>query len=1677
MKKIVSIILALVMCFFAVAAFASCGESAYDIAVKNGFEGTEQEWLESLKGDAGKNGADAAAPTIEISKDGYWVINGEKTEIKATGSAGTNGSMGTDGREVEFRKGTTHIQWRYKGEADSAWRDLISISELQGVAGSNGTNGTDGEDGKDGREVVFRTGETHIQWKYKNEADTEWKDLIALATLKGADGKDGSDVQFKVGETHLQWKYAGDPDTAWKDLVAIEAIKGADGREVEFNVDAERGYVQWRYKGDEAWTDLSELSVFNGADGASAYDVAVKNGFEGTEAEWLESLKGSKGDKGDKGDKGEDGADGKNGKDVEIFIQNGWIRWRYVGEKGSFPLIEVENVTGNGIASIDKIATNGLVDTYKITYTKGDVFEYTITNGNGIDYIAGPVSNGLVDTYTIYYTNGTTSTFDVKNGNGITDVEKTTEGLVDTYKFIFADGTSYTFTVNNGNGIDRIEKTDSVTGADGVVVDTYTIYYTNGTTATFTVTNGKIGADGKSAYEIAKENGLVPDGMTEAEWVASLKGEDGESGKDAREVEFRMNGPQLQWRYTTDENGDPYGAEEGWINLYNFGVQIEETNFVVWKGATAPVLRIVANGALVDVTDAHVDPATYDLTTAGTYSITVNYNGKSSAYDITVTTYELVATEFTLFEGASATNKLQIKVTNPDGSEDIVDVDPAWIETTADLAVAGKPAVAVTYAGLKSHEIALAINTVDFANEAATWDGIGAEVAYTKTDADGAVTTGTVATDLTTPGNHTTTVTLLGESVEIEVAVTTYELQDNLTTWKNVVPTSLNVTITAPDLSTTTDTIAAADITGIEALSTYGYKTVSTTYQGLASPNITVAVMELSINGINNYETDTVSAFHWDGKDATLRVTLKNADGAEAGRKDPVLTPVSFAAGTSSLNEPGTHTVTAAYGGKVSPSFKVNVGIYNIVVDLNDGSYVSTDTLIEVWEHWDASKIPTLAIETRWYDGSTIYSDLGTQSLQVLGEYDLSTAGTYPIQIKVNGQKVDEFTLQVQTYEMGETKFWYNVDEAPIVITTTTPDGSVNEAPATYTGTITWGTAGTYPIAVTAGNLAAETFDITIRSSGLYNSDLELLMTWDQLLAAGLDLTTSHADTASVKASPVSGYTVLNQNNPEGTILALDNSVTDIAKYSLAACPHLEQVIFPNTLVTIGERAFNNAEGLTTLVIPESVTTIEQYAFKGNTGLVSVVINGTTFGQRIFDGCTSLKNVTFGPTATYLGTKMFIGCTALEEITIPAGYTLSNGTFQNCTALKKVTFETWPNNFSNTTGNSGMSNFLGCTENAIDIVINGNAPEDVTGWQIYRHQGYIKSVTIGAGVTEIPNNGLDSLDVEHLIFEGTTSLGVDTSKLACKVTINGVTTVNANCHKIGLTYECTRCGETLTAGLYDADGNIVATWEQLVAAGVDIKKDYTSGDQTRPAVIIANSFPAGTQLVLPETETEIGAYAFSGVYNEFTPSLTKVVFASGTTKIGTGAFQCSAIVEMVVPAGVTEVPANMFNLSKKLTTVKFEGDVTVIGEAAFRQCSALVTLKFGDGENFEIPEGVTTLGGSTDGSGYGIFNTASKVGSTIIIPKSVTYIGVRMFYKCTAITTIVYKGTMEEWRTNVRYASNWASGCTKLTKIVCTDGVICVQKAQSSSGKVTILDSHSYSGGTCTNCGTAEPTP
>lgn len=74
------------------------GKSAYEIYVASVPEGekpmSETEWLASLKGE------DGVTPVVTINQDGYWVINGTVTNVSALGTDGEDGkdgAAGTDG--------------------------------------------------------------------------------------------------------------------------------------------------------------------------------------------------------------------------------------------------------------------------------------------------------------------------------------------------------------------------------------------------------------------------------------------------------------------------------------------------------------------------------------------------------------------------------------------------------------------------------------------------------------------------------------------------------------------------------------------------------------------------------------------------------------------------------------------------------------------------------------------------------------------------------------------------------------------------------------------------------------------------------------------------------------------------------------------------------------------------------------------------------------------------------------------------------------------------------------------------------------------------------------------------------------------------------------------------------------------------------------------------------------------------------------------------------------------------------------------------------------------------------------------------------------------------------------------------------------------------------------------
>ena len=107
----------------------AAGKSAYEVALQNGFTGTEADWLTSLKGQKG----DAGEPGATGAK-------GDPGEKGDRGEPGTSGEKGERGEKGE------------KGDAGTPGKD--------GVNGKDGTNGVDGKDGADGYSPTATVTET-----------------------------------------------------------------------------------------------------------------------------------------------------------------------------------------------------------------------------------------------------------------------------------------------------------------------------------------------------------------------------------------------------------------------------------------------------------------------------------------------------------------------------------------------------------------------------------------------------------------------------------------------------------------------------------------------------------------------------------------------------------------------------------------------------------------------------------------------------------------------------------------------------------------------------------------------------------------------------------------------------------------------------------------------------------------------------------------------------------------------------------------------------------------------------------------------------------------------------------------------------------------------------------------------------------------------------------------------------------------------------------------------------------------------------------------------------------------------------------------------------------------------------------------------------------------------------
>ena len=158
------------------------------------------------------------------------------------------------------------------------------------------------------------------------------------------------------------------------------------------------------------------------------------------------------------------------------------------------------------------------------------------------------------------------------------------------------------------------------------------------------------------------------------------------------------------------------------------------------------------------------------------------------------------------------------------------------------------------------------------------------------------------------------------------------------------------------------------------------------------------------------------------------------------------------------------------------------------------------------------------------------------------------------------------------------------------------------------------------------------------------------------------------------------------------TSVTIPNSVTSMKRYAFQNCSKLSNAILGTGLKTIEAGCFWRCSSLTNIQIPNSITSIENDVFRECTSLENIVIPNSvlTLGDQAFESCSKLQNVTLSTNLKQINSEVFISCIALQSILIPNGVkSIGQSAFKSCKALQTITLP-------NTLETINPSAFSGC---------------------------------------------------------------------------------------------------------------------------------------------------------------------------------------------------------------------------------------------------------------------------------------------------------------------------------------------------------------------------------------------
>lgn len=494
----------------------------------------------------------------------------------------------------------------------------------------------------------------------------------------------------------------------------------------------------------------------------------------------------------------------------------------------------------------------------------------------------------------------------------------------------------------------------------------------------------------------------------------------------------------------------------------------------------------------------------------------------------------------------------------------------------------------------------------------------------------------------------------------------------------------------------------------------------------------------------------------------------------------------------------------------------------------------------------------------------------------------------------------------------------------------------------------------------------------------------------------------------------------------ERTQFAVPEAVTTVSGKAFCGSRNITELTLSEGLLNIGEQAFSNMERLSKITLPDSVQQLSREAFAHSGSLYQITIGSNSaikrigFGafaytavrslripagvssmaQGVFAGCGELTNVTFSENSLLdrISAYMFYGADQLNQITFENGSALAilqAHALDGLTALQSVDFG------DAAVENIGNYSFRFC-ENLKDISL----PDSVTRIGRYAFSGCksLQKVIVPEKTGFIGRHAFDAVDTIDVYFKASVLPEnlQENWDFGVRGYYVGVTNVTEN---ETWKYATLTSGGVSVIAYKGTDSSVdlseQAFGEKVVSIGGHAFEGKPIKDIRLPDTLVsiqAHAFASTAleEIEIPETVTFIGKNAFAGSelasvgfgetptvsvieQNAFAncKKLKTVKLPASLKTMGQGVFSGSGLVSVDLREyQLTEIPDNTF-LGSTLVSVDLPDAVTLVGHSAFRDCTELSFVTFGEGNHLRLMSNA-------------FYNTALE---SVRIPENLTYIG------------------------------------------------------------------------------------